>query len=328
MAVFRPSLRQIEYVLAVSEHHSFSRAAEALFVSQPGLSAQISSLEKQLGVVLFERGRSGCPLTAAGEAFVQRARSVLLDVDDLVLQSRLRSGSVTGVVRVGVIPTIAPYLLSTLTSVVRELWTSVELELVELRTHELVAAVNAGEIDLGILAMPVETGTLRVENLAFDPFVVALPEKHRLNKETQLSLRQLNELTILVLEDGHCLRDHVIDVCRRSSGASHRSAVRTSLCVVTQMVAASDTQSNTATLLPLISVEVEARKGSGVVAIPLNDETSGRTLSAVWRRKDPRVAHFEQLVEVLSQKVTERIDNAVAQLHAGRMKASVQRKAK
>jgi len=306
----RPTLRQLEYVAAVAEYGSFSRAAAAMYVSQPGLSAQIAELERRLGAALFERGRSECTLTVTGAALLGRVRSILLDVDDLVREAGAHRDSVVGVIRIGAIPTIAPYLLPTLSQTLRRLWPDVELVLVELRSAELVAAIRAGEVDLGLLARPVDTGPLHVADLAFEPFVLAAAEGHPILDQKTVAPEHLRSLEVMVLEDGHCLRYQVLDVCDLANATNRRSAVRTSLPVLTQMVASSDA----VTLLPLTSVEVEARPGTGISTVPLTDPDLGRTLSIAWRQRDPRSEHFESMIVDLTGTVTERIRTSMNSL--------------
>ena len=303
MSVSRPTLRQLEYVAAIAEHGSFSRAAAAMFVSQPALSAQIAELERRLGASLFERGRSHCAPTATGEVILRRVRSILLDVDDLVREVGAHRDSVAGVIRIGAIPTIAPYLLPTLSQTLRRLWPNAELELVELRSSELVDSIHAGEIDLGLIARPVDTGPLHVADLAFEPFVIAAAEGHPILRQKKVKPESLRSLDVMVLEDGHCLRYHVLNVCDIAKATNRRSAVRTSLPVLTQMVASS----NAVTLLPLTSVEVEARIGTGISTVPLSDPTLGRTLSIAWRSRDPRSEHFELMINDLAENVREQL---------------------
>lgn len=289
----RPTLRQLEYAVAVDDHGGFGRAAAALFVSQPGLSSQIAELERRLGVVLFERSRSSCTPTTAGREVLERARRVLLEVDDLARSVAVHRDTVVGEVRVAAIPTIAPYLLSSVARRMRRLWPEADLELLELRTTDLVDAVSRGRVDVGLLAMPVDTASLEVTDLVFEPFVLAAAESNPIVEETAITAERLAELEVLLLEDGHCLRDHVLAVCRLAGSTRHRSVHQTSLAVLTQMVASSDA----VTLLPRAAVDVEARAGSGVAVVPFADLAAGRRLSLVWRRGDPRSDLYAQAVD-------------------------------
>ncbi len=270
--------------MAVAEERSFSRAAARCHVSQPGLSAQIAELEHRLGITLFERGRTGAAPTNAGAEVLIRARAILRAVDDLVLATHAHRHTVAGVLRVAAIPTIAPYLLSSVARRLRRRWPGAQLELSELRTADLVAATTEGRVDLGLLAMPVDTGTLHVEHVAFEPFVVATAEQGPFAGRDHVAVDELGDVEILLLEDGHCLREHALAVCRLAGSAGLREIHDTGLSVLAQMVATSDA----ATLLPASAVAVEARAGSGLVARPLRPTGVGRTISLVWRPGDPR----------------------------------------
>jgi LysR family hydrogen peroxide-inducible transcriptional activator len=301
--VERPTFRQLEYAVAVADHGSFSRAAEALFVSQPGLSAQIAELERRLEFVLFERNRSSCIATSAGEEVITRARMLLLQADELTHASAAHRGAVVGAIRIGAIPTIAPYLFSTLARTLRTSWPEAHLELHELRTADLIGEIAQGRIDFGLLATPAQTRSLEVSELLFEPFVLALAESNPLNTTKLVTETDLSELELLLLEDGHCLRDHILDVCRIANATNSRGVHQTSLAVLSQMTASS----SAATLLPACAVEVEARAGSGLAIRELADPTWGRTLSLVWRTTDPRAPLFRQATSLVADALAARI---------------------
>jgi len=291
-----PTLRQLEYALAVAEHGHFGRAAAALHISQPGLSAQVRELERRLGVVLFERSRSTTRPTPAGVEVLARARRLLADAADLVRVAQSHEGAVRGPVRLAAIPTLAPYLLPAVVVELRRRWPAVELELAELRTSDLVAGVVDAEVDLGLLATPVDTGDLAVRDLGFEPFLLAVAAGHELAGSDALPATALAEVDLLLLEDGHCLRDHALAACRLAGAAgSHRDVRNASLAVLSQMVAGSDA----ATLLPASAAGVEARPGSGVVTRSFAERELGRTVSMVWRPSDPRAPLFAEAADAL-----------------------------
>ena len=295
----RPTLRQLEYAVAVARLCSFSRAAEQLHVSQPALSAQIAELERRLGVVLFERTRTATSPTPAGREVLARARDLLRDADDLLRAAETHRGTIAGVLRVGAIPTVAPYLLSTVARQMHRLWPDVQLELSEARTTELVTSVAAGRVDVGLLATPVDTGTLIVADLAFEPFVVAVADTNRMAARRRLRVDELGGLEVLLLEDGHCLRGHALTVCDLAGVANRRDVHGAGLAVLAQMVAASDA----ATLLPAGAVPVEARPGAGLATVGLAEGDVGRTLSLVWRAGDPRADLYDRAVPRLAAAV-------------------------
>jgi LysR family hydrogen peroxide-inducible transcriptional activator len=291
-----PTLRQLEYALAVAEHGHFGRAAAALHISQPGLSAQVRELERRLGVVLFERSRATTRPTPAGVEVLARARRLLADAADLVRVAQSHEGAVRGRVRLAAIPTLAPYLLPAIVVELRRRWPDVELELAELRTAELVAAVVDAEVDLGLLATPVDTGGLEVADLGFEPFLLAVAAGHELAGVDDVPATVLGEVDLLLLEDGHCLRDHALAACRLAGAAgSHRDVRNASLAVLGQMVAGSDA----ATLLPASAAGVEARPGSGVVTRSFAERDMGRMVSMVWRPSDPRSSLFAEAADAL-----------------------------
>lgn len=293
-----PTLRQLAYAVAVADHRHFTEAAEAMYVSQPGLSGQIQALERRLGVQLFERSSRGVRLTPIGEQVVDRSRRVLRTVEEMVHMAALHQGTIRGELRVAAIPTIAPYLLPTLTRVVRSLWTDVQLELVELRTQAMIEALHDGQCDLGLLAVPYDTGDLTTTTVSNEPFLLAVPDNDPLARRSSVDLSVLQRLPMLLLEEGHCLRDHAVAVCDIAGGSGSAEQERhevhaASLSTLTQMVAADMGY----TLLPASALEVETRPGTGVVAIPFDDATPGRTIALTWRSADPRGQWFAELVE-------------------------------
>lgn len=297
-----PTLRQLEYALAVAEYGHFGRAAAALHVSQPGLSAQIRELERRLGVVLFERSRVVTRPTPAGVEVLDRARRLLADAADLLRVAQSHEGSVRGPVRLAAIPTLAPYLLPPVVVELRRRWPDVELELAEYRTTDLVSAVIGADVDLGLLATPVDTGGLEVFDLGFEPFLLAVAAGHDLAGGEPVPATVLADVDLLLLEDGHCLRDHALAACRLAGAAgSHRDVRNASLAVLSQMVAGSDA----ATLLPASAAGVEARPGSGVATRAFSEREVGRMVSLVWRPSDPRALLFAEAAGALVDVVAE-----------------------
>ena len=293
--MYRPTLRQLEFAVALAEHRHFGRTADAVHVSQPGLSSQIKELEDRLGVTLFERDRRNVRITPSGEAVVSRAQEILRQVDELLLDASLIGGKVHGCLRLGAIPTMGPYLLPTLRREVKARWPFVELVLVEARTAELLRDVKQGEIDLGLIALPFDTGDLHVEALQDEPFVLACGKGDKLAGVGPVELSALQAAPVLLLEEGHCLRDQVQSLCTRVGGVAHREMHSASLSTLVQMVAGGAG----VTLLPASALEVEARPGSGVCVRPLAGEGLGRTIGLVWRTSDPRSGHFTGLADRL-----------------------------
>lgn len=304
----RPTLRQLEYAVAIADHAHFGNAAAAVHISQPGLSSQIKELERRLGVTLFERSRRGIRLTVTGEAVIQRSRHILGLVDDLQRLTSRHRGTVTGRFVVAAIPTIAPYLLPVLARTLRRTWSEVHLELTERQTVPMVAAVEAGEIDMGLLAVPYDTGALRIRTLAEEPFLLAMPEGHRLSGVSPLAVSVLSNLQVLLLEEGHCLRDHARSVCDIAGKVEHSEVRATSLATLIQMVAGG----TGVTLLPAGAAAIEARSGSGITTRPFREPTPGRTIALVWRDSDPRQDLYEALSDEIAGLVSSVVSNVAS----------------
>lgn len=295
----RPTLRQLEYVVAVADHGHFGRAAEACHVSQPALSAQVQELERRLGLVLFERGRHGAVLTEEARPVIERARRVLMDVDDLVLDAADRAGEVVGRVRLAAIPTMAPYLLPVMVPELRRRHPRAEIVLLEQRTDDLLAALRAGRIDLGLLAAPVDHPELEVVEIAHDPFLLAVPPEHPFAGRHPVPLSGLAGLPVLLLEEGHCLRTQALDVSALAGASLVGDVQATSLPTLCQMVAAG----HGVTILPASAAGVEARPGTGITVRPLRAPAPERTVVLVWRRSSPRAPHNRALAEALRRPV-------------------------
>lgn len=286
MNVDRPTLRQLEYLVAVADHRSFSRAAEACGVSQPALSGQIQELERRLGLTVIERGRSGASIPAQAAPVVEAARRALRAADEVLELAADRGDELVGPVRIVVIPTMAPYLLPVLVRELRRRHPRAEPVLVEARTDDLVRMLERGAADLGLLAAPVASDALAWRGVAWDEFLLAMPEDHPMVGDAPLPAGVLVGLPMVLLEDGHCLRDQALDVCA-TVGVDPATGIGgiqgTSLTTLCQMVAAGQG----VTLLPASAVAVEARAGTGVAVRPLRDPSPRREVVLAWRRTSP-----------------------------------------
>jgi LysR family hydrogen peroxide-inducible transcriptional activator len=294
------SLRQLQYVVAVADLQSFRRAAERCAVSQPSLSAQVAEVESLLGVQLFERDKRGVRLTPAGEAIVREARAVLLAADALGETARRFIDPLQSVLRLGVIPTLAAYLLPRATPALLGAHPKLMVLWAEHPTATLVERVTRGDLDGAVLALEAELGTLAWTALGEDPFLAALPPGHPLaHGERPLTLDELEGERLLLLDEGHCLRQQVLAWCGRS--LPEELAFRaTSLPTLVQMVAAGAG----ITLLPRIAVATETAR-SGVAVRRLAPPPS-RTIVLAWRASSPLGAAFATLARTLAMAVTER----------------------
>jgi LysR family hydrogen peroxide-inducible transcriptional activator len=291
----RPSTRQLECLVAVAEHGSFRKAATALGISQPALSAQVQAVEELLGVQVFERDRRTVLVTPAGEDVVGRARIALDALDAVSDAARRRAEPLVGPFRLGVIPTVAPYWLPALLPAVRKRFPKLELILREDQTARLLAQLAAGQIDVALLAIPVP-GDVTTAVIAREEFLLAAPRgAELLRKRGKLGEADLEDQTVLLLEDGHCLRDQALAVCERS-GAVESIAVRaTSLPTLVQMVAGG----LGITLLPEAAAPALVHP-RGPVELAAFARPPGRTLGLAWRTSSARLGEFRLLAEVMS----------------------------
>jgi len=294
----KPSVRQLECLVAVADARHFGRAAKRCHVTQPALSTQIALAEKGLGLRIFERGRGGVLVTPAGEAVIARARAVLQDLDALIETAHAVREPLSGRLRLGVIPTVAPYLLPRALPAVRERHPRLVLELREDKTNVLLDLLAAGDLDLLLLALPVSGAHLESLRLFDEPFLLVAPAGHRLTRgrSATISEAQLAGEDVLLLAEGHCLRDQALRVCT-SAGAHGSGRVQaTSLGTLLQMVA----NGLGVSLIPESAVDVELRGASGLEVRRLRRPAPGRTIGLVWRTNSPRAAEFAQLGELLA----------------------------
>ena len=286
-------MRQLEYLTTLAELCSFHQAATACHVSQPALSSQIKQLEEQLGVKLLERNQRMVLVTPAGEEIVRRAQIVLNEANDLVAAANSLSLPMSGTMRLGVIPTIAPYLLPRVLPQLRELYPDLRLLLYEEKTDVLVRMLNEGRLDLALLALGVELGNLETMSLFDDPFLLAVPENHPLAARDEVRESDLLNEEVLLLEDGHCLRDQVWPVCD-SGGAHELGDFRaSSLSTLTQMVASRVG----ITLLPEMSLAVEIGRSEKIALRRFNRPEPFRTIGLAWRKSAPRKQDFRLIGE-------------------------------
>lgn len=297
----RPSIRQLECLVAVAEHHSFRKAATSLGISQPALSSQVQSVETLFGVQVFERDRRSVLVTPAGEDIVGGARLALEAVDAVSDAARRRAEPLVGPLRLGVIPTVAPYWLPALLPVVRKRFPRLELILREDQTARLLGQLAAGQIDVALVAIPVP-GDVTTATIARENFLLAAPKSAPVvHKRGRLTEEDLEDQTVLLLEDGHCLRDQALAVCERS-GAVESMAVRaTSLPTLIQMVAGG----MGVTLLPEAAAEALVQPRGPVELASLGKSPPGRTLALAWRTSSARLREFRLLAEVMSEAATQ-----------------------
>ena len=290
-------LKDLRYLVAVAELRHFGRAAARCFVSQPTLSAQLKKLEQSLGLQLIERAPNNVSLTAAGEQIVARARRIIEASDEVVALARTQRDPLAGPLRLALLPTIGPYLLPRVAPAIRRALPRLELRLYEYQTAPMLERLRGGELDVGILALPVELSGLEARELYREAFMVALPERHPLAAHDTLRAADLKGETLLLLEDGHCLRDQALEVCSRVGVREPQDFRATSLETLRQMVATGAG----VTLLPELAVRGAYRSARGVALRPFARPAPVRHVGAVWRKTSARRAAIDALGKLIAE---------------------------
>jgi len=306
----RPSIRQLESLVAVAETASFRKAATVLGISQPALSAQVQAAEHVLGIQVFERDRRSVLITPAGEDVVGRAREALAAIDAVGDAARRRGEPLVGQLRLGVIPTIAPYWLPALLPEVRRRFPRLELVLREDQTARLLVQLGAGQLEVALLAIPVP-GDLTTAPIAEEGFVAAAPRGAALVKRRgKLTEADLDDETMLLLEDGHCLRDQALAVCKRAGAIEAMGLRATSLPTLVQMVAGG----LGVTLLPEAAAAALIQRHGPVALAEFARPVPGRTIGLAWRTSSGRLREFRLLAETMASEA----ERFLATIRAGR----------
>ncbi len=292
------NLRDLQYLVALAEHRHFGRAAEACFVSQPTLSTQIRKLEDELGVPLVERTPRKVLLTEVGREIAERARDVHNEIEQIRAVARRTLDPESGTVRLGIFPTLGPYLLPHALPLVRAAFPRLELLLVEEKTEVVLNQLREGKLDAGIVALPLHEDSLHSEFLFEEPFLLAVSSAHPLAcHKGLLKLGDLSRQNLLLLEDGHCLRDQALEVCHLA-GASERSGFRaTSLETLRQMVAANVG----ITLLPAMAVKPPVAAVENLHLIEFKGHPPSRRVAMVWRKSSAMGGFLTRLAATFRQ---------------------------
>ena len=292
-----PTLRQLRYLKLLAEHRSFSRAADAAHVTQPTLSAGVQELEKILGAPVVDRGRAGVILTAAGEEAAARATAILTQAEDLVQATRSAGQPLAGRFRLGVIPTIAPFLLPRALPALRVRFPKLRLYLREDLTGRLIALLKTGALDAALIALPYDTAGLDVTPVEEDELLAAFPANHPLSTRARVPPEMLEDEDLILLEDGHCLREHALAACGLAPPRPHdeETFAATSLPTLVQMVGSGLGVS----FLPAMAVDAGLADGAAVTVRPLAAEHPTRQIVVAWRAGSSRAAEGRLLAEVL-----------------------------
>jgi LysR family transcriptional regulator, hydrogen peroxide-inducible genes activator len=290
-------LKDLRYLVALADTRHFGRAAAKCFVSQPTLSAQLRKLEQNLGVQLIERQPRRVSLTAAGEEVTSHARQMLETGEAILTLAQTRRDPLAGQLRLALLPTIGPYLLPQVALKLRKALPRLELMLYEYQTAPMLEHLHAGEIDVGLLALPVHDEALASRELYEEPFVLALPESHRLATRAQLRVADLAGETLLLLEDGHCLRDQALEICARSDVREKQDFRATSIETLRQMVAAGVG----ITLLPALASRGAYAHARGIAIRAFARPIPSRHIGAVWRKSSARASAIAALIDQIAR---------------------------
>jgi len=292
-----PTIKQLRYLIAISETLNFTRAAEACFVGQSTLSAGLKELEDSLGVQLVERDKHSVSLTPIGQGVVERAQRLIVQADDLVDFVEGSAGDMMGVIKLGVIPTIAPFLLPLFLPKMREQFPDLKIVLREDLTANLIDKLNHHELDFALIALPYDTKGFLIKELFNDEFwLIGNQDDPSLkNQEVQLTNRLIDR--ILLLEEGNCLRDHTLTACRRADIASQSGIEATSLLTLVQMVEYGLGMA----LLPEMAVKSGLLKNTNLIARPLTAPAPSRKIALIARSSTARIEEFNALVNVIKR---------------------------
>ncbi|MGB1390325.1 MAG: hydrogen peroxide-inducible genes activator [Paracoccaceae bacterium] len=292
------TIRQLRYFNALAQTGHFGQAAELCAVSQPALSMQIKELESELGAPLVERRPSGAQLTPLGREIAQRANEILILTQGLSDLAESRARVLSGALSLGVIPTIAPYLLPATLNEIRRSYPDLDLRIRETRTETLVADLLSGALDLLLLALPVDHPEVETLELLTDSFMLAAPQTGPTPTQVLSADDLLQESRILLLEEGHCFRDHALEVCEMHRRGEIDTLGASSLATIVRMVA----NGMGVTLLPKISVDTETR-GLDLRLLDFPDPAPSRSIGLAWRKSSPRKRDFEEVGKMIRRAV-------------------------
>lgn len=295
------SIKQLRYFNAVAQTGHFGAAAEQCSVTQPALSMQVQELEKSLGLQLLERARTGVRLTPGGREIAKRATRVLADVNDLVDSARQLAGRFSGTLRLGAIPSVAPYLLPQLLPLIRATYPDLDLHLRETQTQKLLDELVDGQLDVVLLALPVEHAGIETVPLFDDRFLLALPASRKIPEKVRATPDLLRSDRLLLLEEGHCLRDQALAFCDLRKVESIDMFGASSLSTIVQMVS----NGLGLTLLPELSLELETKRAD-IRVMRFADPEPQRVVGLAWRQTSPRKRDFAALGDLIVEAAGQR----------------------
>ncbi|MBP7952250.1 MAG: LysR family transcriptional regulator [Sphingorhabdus sp.] len=295
MSSYLPSLKQLQYLVALREHGHFGKAATASFVTQSTLSAGVRELETVLGLTLVERTRRVVRFTPLGDRIVEKAHRILREAEELTEMARSAGKPLAADLRMSVIPTIAPFLLPKLLPALRKQFPELKLYLREETSSTATEALHHGEVDCVMLALPFAAGDVEKAHLFDDGLFVAFPKDDPRDPPAMIAPGLIDESRLLLLVDGHCLKDHALAACNRPELRANARMMGTSLYTLIQMV----DNGLGLTLIPQMAVEAGLLNGTDVIARPLDAEHASRQIALIWRTNSPRREEFELLASAM-----------------------------
>ena len=297
MASYLPTLKQLQYLVALKDHGHFGRAAEACFVTQSTLSAGLRELETLIDVVLVERTRRVVRFTPLGDRIADKARRVLREAEELGDMARAAGRPLSGEMRMSVIPTIAPFMLPGILPRIRESYPDLKLFLREEPTGAACEGLHNGRADCVLLALPYACGEVASQTLFEDRLFLAFPTGEMPNALPAIAAADIDETRLLLLEDGHCLKDHALAACNRPEIRAEATMLGTSLHTIVQMV----DNGLGITILPEMAINAGLLDNTSITAKPLDEANAVRRIALVWRRASPREKDFQLLAQVLAE---------------------------
>lgn len=295
MSSYMPTLKQLQYLVALKEHGHFGRAADACFVTQSTLSAGIRELESLIGVTLVERTRRVVRFTSLGDRIVEKAHRVLREAEELAAIAQASGKPLSGDLRMSVIPTIAPFLLPRLLPRLRAERPQLKLFLREEMSHAAIESLRHGQVDCVLLALPFPTGDVESEVLFADPLHIAFPKDDPRNPPQEIQPDMIDQSRLLLLEDGHCLKEHALAACNRPELRAEATITGTSLHTLVQMV----DNGLGLTLLPEMAIRGGILRGTQIAVRPIRSPYAHRDIALVWRRNSPREKEFRLMAGIL-----------------------------
>ena len=289
------NLRELEYLVALDEERHFHRAAERCFVSQPTLSGQLKKLEKELGVLLVERNNRQVAMTEAGSAIAEQARRVLADINGIKDTAQFYHDPMVGELRVGMIPTVAPYLLPVIMPSLNKQFPKLKFWLYEYQTYVLLEKLARAELDLLILALPIETHEFTELDLFREPFRLAINKTEALARKNEINMGDISGREMLLLEEGHCLRGHILEACSMAHIKQRAEFQATSLETLRHMVG----EKIGMTLIPELAVPEKRRKTDLVQYVEFSDPKPNRRIGMIYRKNSYREETFIEINELI-----------------------------